>query len=138
LALNHKSVVFFRFVCEIGGNATTCIEEWFPKSFLNREVNASWNYVQLGWIVEGNAVEKFFDEKLRDEKKRITLLENAARYGHIGAVKYFLKRCDVSSDLSDALRWASEKGHAEFVRLLLRDGRADPTAHTTRPFDLHQ
>ncbi len=34
---------------------------------------------------------------------------------------------DPSVNDNAAIRWASENGHAEVVRLLLEDGRADPT-----------
>ena len=98
--LGEKSNVLFGFVCGIGGNANTCMREWFSIGFVEGELHPLASYPQLEWMSEGNAfVEKLFDEALKSEEKRITLLYNAAHHGLVGAVRYFLKRCHQKSKL---------------------------------------
>ena len=57
------------------------------------------------------------------EKRR--LFRERSSFGHFDVVKKLLPRVD-PSDVNDAIRWASENGHFEVVRLLLSDPRVDP------------
>ena len=56
------------------------------------------------------------------------MLQYSANYGRPDDVKILLSYSISSSHCDDAIRWASEEGYVEVVKLLLQDRRANPAA----------
>ena len=69
-------------------------------------------------------------KKYRQKTQSINqIFENAAKNGHIDAVRMLLsKGVDPSADNNCAIRLAAGYGHHEVVKLLLTDDRVDPSA----------
>lgn len=72
-------------------------------------------------------LKEFSDEELSEIKLDIY---DAAESGKGEIVRMLLDDpdlCDVNTNYSGALRLAAARGHADIVKMLLEDGRADPT-----------
>ena len=85
------------------------------------------NYTRASWIME--AIETTSSDSPGYNQTVHKIFVKSAEVGHLDIFARSLNTFSISNDtLTSALAESSDQGHLEIVRLLLQDGRADPSA----------